>query len=42
MIVVDQPDALMDVPVAIELKEFTPAESEHSVKAVFYQWNTLR
>jgi dienelactone hydrolase len=27
MIVVDQPDALMDVPVAIELKEFTPRQA---------------
>ena len=27
MIVVDQPDALMDVPVAVELKEFTPRQA---------------
>ncbi|HWS63404.1 MAG TPA: acyl-CoA thioesterase/bile acid-CoA:amino acid N-acyltransferase family protein [Steroidobacteraceae bacterium] len=27
MIVVDQPDALMDVPVAIELREFTPRQA---------------
>jgi hypothetical protein len=27
MIVVDQPDALMDVPVAIELREFTPHQA---------------
>ena len=27
MIVVDQPDALMDVPVAVELKEFTPHQA---------------
>ncbi len=27
MIVVDQPDALMDVPIAIELREFTPRQA---------------